>query len=186
MPTIRFTVESVVCADCDVEEAEEYPVAMIAFHHGFGMTLIIDRCVLPGKEALPLRHGDKDLAAHCLVSLNEAFDIALKERKIFRHIGGLAESLTEPFDAPVKCARSIEGLAYLILDTRDKKKLWKAFLGNLNLSEDYISFITGALAPPKAFDVFECQRRAWVIAGRFLEFRRRGSVTLPISEFPLL
>ena len=66
-------------------------------------------------------------------------ELILGERKISKHLACITESLHDPFDAPVTCARGIEGLARLVFDSADKKKRWAAFRENLNLTFEYIT-----------------------------------------------
>ena len=65
---------------------------------------------------------------------------------------------------------------------------------SLNLTKEYVQFISelsagprhGTIDPQDPIEVMEVRRRAWVIANRFLEFRKRGSVDLSEPSFPRL
>jgi len=202
-------LDSKVSAVCEIDDANLYGVLFVyvlhairglvdlmSFNTGFGLTLIIDTCTLPGRDPQPLRSGNDALASHCEVTLNDSITLTMKERQIQKHIHEITATLNDPFDAPARCFRAIEGFSHLILQSppRKDKQRWLALQQALNVSENYLRFITdlskgprhGRVAPQMPSNVFECQERAWIIAGRFLEFRRRGNITLSEPDFPLL
>ena len=69
---------------------------------------------------------------------------------------------------------------------------WAFMQENLNLSEGYLKFITnlsrgprhGVVGPVRVDDIQQVRIHAWTVASRFIEFRKRGNVKLPVLEFP--
>jgi hypothetical protein len=169
-------------------------IDVIGFSKGMGIGLILDRCKLPGSQPQGVGFKDDGLASLCTISMEELIRLTNNERGILKQLHDLVDSLLNPLDAPVNLARAIEGFAKLLSAEPDKAKRWKEVQSKLNLSKDYLAFITGASAekrhgstePHNLKQIVEARKRAWTIAGRFLEFRKRGNASLPLLEFPLL
>jgi hypothetical protein len=91
--------------------------------------------------------------------------------------------------------RAIEALAQIISPgERNDNKRWIKLRDALNLSKPYLMVITEHSKGPRHGNYFEprtvpdedIRMRAWTIMNRFLEYRKRGAIGLPLSEFPLL
>ena len=94
----------------------------------------------------------------------------------------------------VNCARAVDTIRNLISPNTDAIDGWKNMQQQLNISRDYLTFVTGlskghrhgdygALDDDKTEDA---RQRAWIIMDRFLHFLKGGSVPLDRSLFPEL
>jgi hypothetical protein len=210
--TISFEIiDSQVSIDCDLPSVESVPFSVIhifsflvvrgvldamSFAHGAALTLILDSCTFPGDIQKTLLLQEPELAKRCTVPHVEIIRLAAAERAILKHLHELVGALSNLLDSEVKCANAVEGFAQLIFPSgKDKdKQRWEAFRRTLNLSEDYVKFITklsrhsrhGGTDSQSIPDIVETRRRSWTIANRFIEFRKRGNVDLSAPEFPLL
>lgn len=215
-PLIPITVKSfeisreAVSVECEIENLEPdtlnlmffyvFPairsiVDAAAFVTGRGTTLILDTGTMPNGEKHPVTNYDPTLRGICSLSAYEILAMSMAERAIFKHLHDLTETLIDPFDAPINCARVVEGIAMLLHpDGEDRNKRWKHMRDSLNLSEGYLKEITGystgprhgEVTPQSMSKIADIRKRGWIIASRFFEFRKLGSATLPVSEFPVL
>jgi hypothetical protein len=81
-----------------------------AFSFGSGATLIIDTAIPPNGDSLPFAHTVPPLRGICTAQPMELLMMYLSERAVHKHLHDLVETLIEPFEAPVNCARAVEGL----------------------------------------------------------------------------
>jgi hypothetical protein len=167
----------------------------IAFKNGVGLRLLIDHCKLPDQAPRPLKSGSPAFAPLCPFTESEVIKFVEGERRLLKPLNDLVQTLFNPLDSFVNCQRAIEGLARLISsDEENRQKRWVNLRENLNLSREYVQPISdqstayrhGYTGPISMVDVGMTHTKAWIITARFLEFRKRGNVKLPLSEFPVL
>lgn len=201
--------KSRVSIECDVDAVTDFVVNYvhqiafiqirglidaIAFARGTGLRLILDYCTLPGEQPRPVRSGSDILANLCHLTAQEVVDATEKDRRLLKPLNDLAETLHNPLDSFVNAHRAIEGLCRLLSNHRDPARRWESLRENLNLSRPYLDFVTelskgarhGETGPVQMVKVGQVQVVAWTVTVRYLEFRKRGGVRLPLSEFPLL
>jgi hypothetical protein len=128
---------------------------------------------------------------------NAMVNLVLAEPPLFLALNDLVVAIALHDHAPVSCARAVESLRHVITPTGvDSRKLgWILMQTHLNVKHEYLSLITDNSQAPRHGDrkhsipastVQEIIDRSWVVMKRFLEFRKRGSHPLPVSEFPVL
>jgi len=94
----------------------------------------------------------------------------------------------------VNCARAIDGIREYMFPGDNKDQGWKVMRDNLNLSREFVKYISEGSKGPRHGNVLnmqfsiinEARKRSWIIANRFLEFKKRGDRQLPLTDFPLL
>jgi hypothetical protein len=207
----RFNIiDSVVSVSCETKTVDQVPPILLyvwafltvrgaldaySFVHGASLTLTLNECTHPDGQKMPLLFIEPDLADICTVSVRDIFDLSRSERGILKHLHDLGETISNPLDSEVNCARAVDGFARLLLPGKSKEApRWRKLQDSLNLTEDYVKFVSalsagprhGTIEPQSLNDIIETRRRAWAIANRFLEFRKRGSVKLSQPEFPKL
>lgn len=166
----------------------------ISFSSGIGFTLILENGVQPDHEPGPIAIYKPELAAISGFSSQEVVDAFTKERKLMKPLSDLADALLYPLDAFVNCARCIDGLCHLISSEKKREKRWASLRGNLNLTKEFLFFVTDGSAelrhgdtPAQSLaDIQEATTRTWKVMTRFLEYRKRGDVPLPVSDFEIL
>ena len=176
-------------------------VELVAFKQGWGLTITFSRCMLPDGVSKPIAAMQPELGALCTAfSLDSDFErmlkIVLEDVLIWPVFNDLISAISGPNVAPVNCARAIEGIRHSIARgaITNRAKQWEMMRSVLNIDESYISLISdnstdhrhGNRTMIRGAIVQEITSRAWVIADRFLEYRKRGSDPLPIDEFPLM
>jgi hypothetical protein len=203
-------VKSIVHIECELEVITDFTleyahsisfyqvrgiVDAAAFSDGVGRRLILDSCVLPGAALpQPLLSKSPYLGTLCTLNAQEIVDLTDKERKILKPLNDLIETLMFPLESYVNCGRALDGLCRLISADKDRQKRWIALRDNLNVSKDYVHFISnlstgprhGETGPVNITTVSEVRVRSWRIMNRFLLFRKGGNVPLREPEFPLL
>jgi hypothetical protein len=116
----------------------------------------------------------------------------LKNTSLMAAFRDLAEALEVPGRYRINCARAIETLSQIVSPgERSDRKSWINLRQALNLSTSYLMGITEESKGPRHGSHFErqvlsdgeIQIRAWTVMNRFLEYRKRGAVPLPVSEF---
>lgn len=168
-------------------------VDAIAFSRGMGLTTVIEFFVDPSGERAIMQAHDPLLENLCLIPIPVPSHVMEFDVAAILHM--LTSSLEEPRLIAVNCARAVEAIAHQISPgERKKTKRWKRLQETLQVTWQYTRQITdisrgprhGELVEPLNADQLEARRKAWILMGRFLEFRRRGRNALPIAEFPLL
>src|SRR5262249_22644868 len=98
-----------------------------------------------------------------------------------------------PHRSVANCARAMEAATQLVSPPGTSRfNSMLNFYNHLNLSPDFVKLITethrtqgadGELAEDVRKEI---TRRSWAVMNRLLEFRKRGSQPLPVSDFPTL
>lgn len=181
-------------------DAAKAAIDLVAFSAGTAVMLTFDTFVDIDGETKPTRSGIPGLAALCTQQMDgqsyaALIKIATNELAIYMAMSDLILSLYLPHHGIMNCARAVEGIRHLIAGPdMEPKRAWPLMREALNLDQTYIKFITDAsMAHRHGHRVWfgpeahgEVARRAWTIMDRFLHFRRRNNVKLPLEKFPLL
>ena len=182
-------------------------LACISFGTGMGLNFVLDEFITPEglSRAVLLSHGD--LSLH--VTAFDANDVSLgknsyaammslvtRDPSLARAMDDLAAAISVHGLIQINSARAIESLRHSVLpNDLSRTAGWTKLREVLNLERSYIEFITanstgsrhGADRLPHGYQVqAETLEHAWIIMNRFLEYRKRGSKPLPLSEFPVL
>jgi hypothetical protein len=158
-------------------------------------------------EADGIRRGivlrDRELESLCTAFSpdDDSFDTIIgfvhADLRISRSIRDLTEAISGPhmIPSPSLCARAIETLRVLIMPPGiDRKQGWPLMQQHLNVTSNYLKSIADYGVAPRHGDhefvpattTRMIATRSWTIMNRFLEYKKRGSQPLPLSEFPLL
>ena len=214
--SMKFSIEgSIINAECEIETVNDETMTVlhwfviarigsavdaIAFSRGIGVTVIMDHCEMPDGRKGPIGLRDDDLMNICSsITEGDIFEIGSQQGAVFKLIQDLVWSVFRPLDAPINCARAVEGFRTLMYPIppdqepergRDQRE-WLFMQEHLNLSVDYLKFITdlskgprhGKVGTVRIGDIGETRLRGWTVAIRFIEFRKRGSVKLLDPEF---
>jgi hypothetical protein len=211
--------KSVVCVDCEsnlfgtddydghvdlyANDLARAVVNSYAFAKGLGLSVLLETVVKPDGIKYNIRNTRPELeplvtAMHSSadggVDIHEVFPIVLKDPTISVALNDLISSLTQGQEAPVKCGRAVDAIRHSMAPANDRAKGWQAMRENLNLTEDYLKFVTEQSKGPRHGNVLgttwvdghEAVKRSWIVMNRFLEFKKRGNQRLPVVEFPLL
>jgi hypothetical protein len=180
-------------------------VDIFCFVTGIGGSLFFDKLMKADRVVHDLLVERPDLAATVTAfhlggpNVASPFDplyrIVAQEPFLGMAVNDLIISISLPHHAPINCARAIETIRELMTPAdEDRKKGWEAMRTQLNIDQEYLSFITEQSKGPRhgnrigitRADFQETIRRSWNVMNRFLEYRKRENQALPLSEFPLL
>lgn len=178
-----------------------------AYARALGLSVILETVVKPDGIKYNIEEKRPDLAdlvtafgpvsSHGHGGINAAgmMPIIFNDLMIRVALNDLVSSLTQPEYATINCGRAIEAIRVSMTPgSGDRKQGWPAMRDNLNLHQDYLTFITDQSKGPRhgdmrgiAFaDIRETVRRSWIVMNRFLEYKKRGDKQLPLTDFPLL
>lgn len=127
------------------------------------------------------------------VDIHPILSTVLGSPTIFVAIKDIVEGISAT-EASVNCGRAIEAIRESMAPASDRKMGWQLMRDNLNVSQQFLEFITEHSKGPRHGDVLdipfteinETIRRSWIVMNRFLEFKKRSDNKLPLSDFPLL
>jgi hypothetical protein len=157
-----------------------------------------------GEDGTPqyLVPNDLPLASLCTAyhieiaeEVSKMYEIIVGDVDLSRALNELILSISTPHVSPLNCGRAMDGIKHIISgNIRDDKKAWKMMRDALQIDEPYIRFIMTNSTDPRhgrpghiTPDVTnEICRRSWIIMNRFLEYKKRNAMPLPIGDFPLL
>jgi hypothetical protein len=128
------------------------------------------------------------------IDIQPILRIALSDPTIYVALIDLISSLPTAQEATVRCGRAVDAIRHHMAPQNDRKAGWPAMRDNLNLTQQYLEFITDVSKGPRHGEVKsntfstsqEVLNRAWTVMNRFLEFKIRGNQQLPLPEFPIL
>jgi hypothetical protein len=128
------------------------------------------------------------------VDVRVVMGIILQNPILFIALNDLISAVSFTPNAPLYCGRAVDAIRESIAPALDRKQGWKILRESLNLSQQYLEFITeqskgprhGSVVDIQFSDIHETTNRAWAVMNRFLELKKRGGATLPLPEFPLL
>ena len=181
-------------------------VNIAAFASGYCVTVFLGEFVGPTGTTSALLFSASYLASECTAfkmnpstleekqNLSNVLTLVMSEPALFMALNALIEGISIPHMAPINCGRVLDGLRKLVVPGIDAKKAWPVFQATMQVDEAYLAFISEHSKNPRHGEnvridgptTMEISKRAWVIMNRFLEFRKRGSLPLPLAEFPLL
>ena len=182
-------------------DTSQAAVDLVAFSLGAPLSVIFETFAEPGGGDLPLHVRDPDLAALVTAfSLDtpefpKVLKIVIEEPNLFHALRDLIEATSGAHKVVPQCAKAIETLRTLLAPPGiGHKRGWQIMQANLRVGENYLKLITDKSKAPRHGDhqaisatmTEEVSRRSWIVMNRFLEFRKRGSQPLPLTQFPLL
>jgi hypothetical protein len=175
---------------------------LISFSEARPLTVLIEKITPPGEtEPKGILIQFPDLRSLCTFwkegdDLNEVINLLGSDAHIIWALRDMIEAIEIPNRVPLNCGRVLDAIRNLIApdSENDRKKGWKRLSAELQLGEGYTKFVTDHSISPRhgrrrsttGVTNIEIQRRTWTTMNRFLEYRKRGNKTLPISEFPLV
>ena len=181
-------------------------VNVAAFGTGFGVTVFFDEFVGPNGIPSPIVCINPLLAAECTAfkmgavtleekrNLEAILALVMREPAVFMALNDLIEAISIPHIAATNCGRILDCLRKLVAPGIEPKQGWPIFQKTIQADEAYLSFISEHSKNPRHGEhtridgptTTEIAKRTWIIMNRFLEFRNRGNLPLPLAEFPLL
>jgi hypothetical protein len=187
-------------------ELSHAAIDSFCFFHGIGLTVFLEIFVDPEGKQTALTARLENVAELCTAfNLDPSYTgpdnydamirLVVSDRFLLLALNDLAVSISKFNLATINCARAIEALRNSMTPPDiDRTAGWPIMREKLNLTKAYISFVTdrsaaprhGSKRAPAEGDQSETLTRAWKIMNRFLEFRKRGSIALSKSEFPIL
>jgi hypothetical protein len=176
-------------------------VDCFSFANGYGVTVMLESLIGPDGIQRDILVHEPRLQAMVTAfntsdgkSFDKAFEIILTDTLAFMAMNDLIVAISLPHHGPINCTRAIESLRNSMAPGMKRNPAWEFMRQSLNVSEDYLQFVTKESELPRhghrvggtQENFTECINRAWTVMNRFLEFRMRGSQTLPLTEFPIL
>jgi hypothetical protein len=179
-------------------------VDVLAFSTGYALTVVFDRFIATdGKESVFFVH-DPSLPRLCTAfvqgssdptsSLGSITSIVFREPPLFMALDDLIGAISLHHLSLTNCARALETLRHLVAPGMPREDQWERLRDMLQIDRTYLQLITDhskagrhgerTYTPPNIVE--EIIRRSWTIMNRFLEFRKRGNIQLPDSDFPVL
>jgi len=168
----------------------------IAFSQGVGFSVMLNEIVTPAGVVKKIVPKNEKLMALC--SAFRDFDVAQRliiSEPLYLAMNDLIVAITLPGQIPLNCGRAIESLRRIMVPVDPDRKLgWPTIRSALNLTQSYVEFITKASSDQRhgcrsgipSSTAQEILERSWTIMNRFVEYRKRDSTSLPLSDFPLL
>jgi hypothetical protein len=181
-------------------------VDSFCFFSGMGVTAFLEFFVDPDGKETNLAPQSEDIRGLCTAfdlspsyrgpnNIGAMYSLVAKDRLLLLALNDLIVPISRFDLAIVNCARAMEALrTSMTPDGMDRAQGWPIMHANLNVTKKYLSVITDSSRGPRHGDrrapdsgqQAEVLKRAWMVMNRFLEYRKRGSVQLPESEFPVL
>jgi hypothetical protein len=128
--------------------------------------------------------------------LNQLFsNVLYSDPNIFLALSELRMSIRYPGQALHSCQRAIERIRNSIsLNDNNTNRAWKVLRDSLQIERSYLDYICDASKPHRhghleyvdGATMTELKKRSWIVMDRFLEYKLRGSVALPLTGFPKL
>jgi hypothetical protein len=175
-----------------------------SFANGYGLTVILETVVQPDGLRQQISVHKPELAAMVSafstgdpVALDAALRIVLGDAHVLLALRDLIGAISVSHYGTINCVRAVESLRMSMYPTEkgdNRNPAWDFMRQNLNLSENYLRFMTKESEGPRhgvrigttQVAYHEVINRSWIIMNRFLEFRKRGSQPLPLADFHLL
>jgi hypothetical protein len=177
---------------------------LVAFAHGYGLTVIFDIFVAPDGVPSEIAQIDPSLPPLCtayslepgrLGDFNAVFTAVLTQPTLFMALEELIHAITVPHVSAVNCARAMDRLKHLIaVPEANEKQAWKQMRDALQIDEEYLKFISDVSKNPRhgrpghtpGSQTTEATKRSWAVMNRYFEYVKRGKQPLPETQFPLL
>jgi hypothetical protein len=176
---------------------------LYGFRNGLALSVLLETVTKPDGVLYNLHHYHPNLEGLVSVlttqqdggiNIGDVLPIILSDPTIQVALTDLLETLEATREAPFRCGRAVDAIRHSMVMGKERKEGWARMRDCLNVSEEYLSFITEESKGPRHGDVKtnawdasrEILSRSWSIMNRFLEFKIRGSQPLPRDLFPLL
>lgn len=208
-------VDSVVKAECDVPDYKDSDlmdvllqvrhlvtsvVDILIFSSCTALTVILERVRVDEKQGPIKIMGPPEIHGLCtaIESSNQlpvALELILSEQHLALTLRDLVSAIMDNNNSLVSCARAVEGIRHMVADEGlSIVDAWGQMRARLNLDRTYIQPVTSHSVDhrhgKKDYITPEIYRdvmvRSWTIMNRFLEYRKRGNQTLPLTDFPVL
>jgi hypothetical protein len=174
-------------------------VDLLGFSEGRALTVVLDSITDDAGKTTPIEAKVPALARYVTSvtdsTYGDVWELIVKEPAIFLGLNDLVTTIALPHHGPVNAARVVEGLTHLVAgDAAKPSERWQALREALNLDRDFLQPISDISTEPRHGNrthipghlVDQVVTRAWMIMNRFLEYKLKGCVPLPLTEFPLL
>lgn len=175
-------------------------INLAAFSTGYGLVIAFDTFVDGHGTQTPLVMVDAELARLCTAfsgasGFDAVFRMVASEPILIRHLSDLIQAITVPHEAPMSCARAMDGLKHLIAaPSSNDNAAWQQMRHALRADMAYLKYITDSSKPGRhgknaritGAVTTEAVRRSWTIMNRYFEYRKRGGTPLTETEFPML
>jgi hypothetical protein len=179
-------------------------VNLVAFAHGFGLTVLLEALIAPDGLVSELAPLDLSLPPLCRAysldpahsaDFNTVFNAVFSSPDLFMALEDLIGAITLPHVSAASCARAIERLKHLIATTGSADKdAWKQMRDALQIGEGYLKYVTDVSKGPRhgqpgyvpGTQTTEATRRSWAVMNRYFEYVKRGKQPLDAASFPLL
>jgi len=180
-------------------------IDLIGFYLGNAFNVVFEEVIDINGKCLRLLHKVSYLLGLCKsfsvdVSPNPRFNellskVLYSDPNIFLALSELKMSLRYPTQTLHACQRAIERIRNSIsLNDNNENRAWKALRDSLRIERSYLDYICNAskshrhghLEYVDGAIMTELRKRSWIVMDRFLEYKLRGSVALPLSDFPRL
>jgi hypothetical protein len=180
-----------------IDMARAY-VNVISFTVGEPLMVLVDEATIDGGVRNPVRFGTELAALSNSMKpegrFQKACEAVISDSGFTLALADLLAALMNPHEAPINCARVIEGLRHLISPNLSQKQSWIQMRAALNVDEAYLKYITAHSENSRHGNrelivgtiVAELLRRTWTIMDRFFEYRLGGRQPLSGDLFPLL
>lgn len=174
-------------------------VGIVGFHHGIGLSVIFKEVVFSDDDIRQLVLEDTNLSRLCTSYSHQNYPEIIKV--VFDRVGliqvfnDLMASLTIPHVSVVNCSRVIDALKKdHSPDAANEKMAWVRFQKSLNVSEDYLKYITSSSKDARHGSALyisgdicsEVTRRTWIVFDRYLNLLLSDAPVLDEVKFPLL
>lgn len=171
------------------------------FSLGIELTVIIDKFSEEDRDPVAIEFRNQSLSNICTAcpfgtrEFDTVYRLLLETPALMFALHDLGLALSRRSHTSASCARAIEALRdYFVSSVDDRKQGWTKLHANLNVSKDYVKFITdhsagprhGSLVSISAADSTIIFERTWTIMNRFFEFRKHGNIQLSTIDFPVL
>jgi hypothetical protein len=178
-----------------------------AFASGIGFVTTWETLHKPDGTIQEILKINEPLAALCtaytfppkneeqMAVFDAVLDIVLKEPNLLGSLMDLGDTLANFHQTPTNCGRVIDSLRKSLAPNLKPPQGWAHFQQMLRLTRQFREFVTVHSTDPRHGErqieipstvLDDIAQRTWQIVNRFIEFRKRGSVQLPTSEFPEL
>jgi hypothetical protein len=173
---------------------------MVSFSSGMALIPVIEKIIKPDGSIARLLIRDHRLQCTSFAIGSAEFGnilpVVMSDANIMMAMYDLSESIRVPDIGIVNCARVMDRIKHAISpnDKLSDSKKWGVMQDKLNISEKYLKEITDTSRNPRhgrlgRIDGPQTEKvlsRSWIIMDRFLHYKRRGDIKLPVSEFPML
>lgn len=179
----------------------------VSFSMAIGLTITFDSFQAPDGRIGPVQHITFGLVGICSAftfppksssenaEFHRALNTIITEPNLAGSMTDLAETLVHWHQTPTNCGRVLDSLRKAVAPAVKPIKGWAILQGIVNADDAYMKFVSDISTDPRhgdrtagtsSRDVAETMRRTWEVMNRFIEYRKRGSQPLSLTEFPML